>query len=153
MSKILYAAGIEIVSGAMTKIPKGQHRFDGNMFLATHRKAASSSVACSRAYFRKVNNLPWAYALPSNEVVTQREAFATKAALVKARMRDLEFISADNVHFMAIKDAVKSYGYSMTMRSYLWALLRKNNGTFPTGTDYTFTAQDYVTNTGASKDW
>lgn len=153
MSKILYAAGIEIVSGAMTKIAKGQHRYDSNMFLATHRSKPSSSVACSRAYFRKVNNLPWAYALPSNEVISQREAFADKAALVKARQRDLEFISVDQMKFMDILNDVKSAGYSMTMRSFLWALLKKFDGTFPTGTTYEFTARDYITNTGSSKNW
>lgn len=153
MSKILYAPGIEIVSGAMTKIAKGQHRWDSNMFLATHRKAPSSSVACSRAYFRKVNNLPWTYAVPTSAVLDRRVAFATNAAAVKARSRDLEFISADQLHFMAIKDEVKAAGYAMTMRSFYWALLKKFNGTFPTSTDYQFTAADYKANTGTSKDW
>lgn len=153
MSKILYAPGIEIVSGAMTKIPKGQHRFDGNMFLATHRKAASSSVACSRAYFRKVNNLPWAYALPSSAVLEQRELFGNHVRAIRARKRDLEFLSVDQLKFMAIKDEVKSRGYAITLNSFYWALLKKFNGTLPTDPDYAFTAMDYLTNTGSSKDW
>ena len=152
MSKILYAPGIETVSGAMTKISKGQHALDSNMFLATHRKAPSSSKACSRAYFRKINNLPWAYAQPSTEDLQRREAFMTNAAAVRTRKHDLQALGRDVANFKAIQPAVKSRGYSITMNSYLWALLKKNEGHFPTG-EYTFTADEYIANTGSSKDW
>ncbi len=152
MSKILYAPGIEVVSGAMTKISKGQHVMDSNMFLATHRKAPSSSKACSRAYFRKVNNLPWSYAQPSSEDLQRREAFVTKAAAVRTRRHDLQSIALDVQNFQAIRASVQSSGYAISMTSYLWALLKKFDGTFPTGS-YTFSATDYINNTGSSKDW
>lgn len=152
MAKILYAAGIDVVSGALTKVSKGQHAMDSNMFLSTHRTKPSSSKACSRAYYRKVNNLPWAYAQPSTDVLSQREAFAINAGKVRARKLDLTAIALDVQNFQAIRASVQSSGYAISMTSYLWSLLKKFDGTFPTGS-YTFSATDYILNTGSSKDW
>lgn len=151
MAKILLAAGIEIVSGAVTKIKtKSAHRYDENMFLFTHRKSETTSLACQRAYYRKVNALPWqnVHAI-TQDVQAQRLAFKTAARQVAARRQDLTKITADQEQFIAILPEVKSRGCVMTMKSFLWAAKKLYGEDFPT-TAITMTAQQYISNSGSA---
>lgn len=149
--KVLLAAGIEIASGAATKIEtKSQHRYDGNMFLFTHRKKETTSLACQRAYYRKINSLPWqggTYVTP--EVKAQRLAFATAAREVAARRQDLSKMTADQEAFLAIYDGVKARGGQITMKSFLWAAKALYGEQFPT-TAITMTVSEYFQNSGSA---
>lgn len=150
MAKILMAAGIEIVTGAVTKIKtKSAHAFDQNMFLFTHRKRETTSRACQRAYYRKINNLPWQSGKAvSQEVKAQRLAFATAAREVAARRNDLSKMTADQEAFLAIAPEVKAKGRLITMKSFLWAAKALYGEQFPT-IAITMTAQEYLSNSGA----
>lgn len=130
MAKILFAAGIDEVSGALTKInTKSKHRDDENMFLATHRKSETMSKHCQRAYFRKINNLPWnkqnAIYL-TEETRLRRNTFGAQAAAVAARRQDLSHMTADQELFVEINEQYKSKrGYSLTMKQFLWVAAEK----------------------------
>ena len=130
MAKILFAAGIDEVSGALTKInTKSKHRDDENMLLALHRKAETMSKHCQRAYFRKVNNLPWnkqdAYFL-NQETRICRNSFGAQAAAVAERRQDLTHMSADQELFKEVNAEFQSKkGYSLTMKQFLWVAAKK----------------------------
>lgn len=151
MAKILLAAGIEIVSGAVSKIKtKSLHRYDENMFLFTHRKKETTSLACQRAYYRKINSLPWqGNTFVTPEVKAQRLAFKTAAQEVAARRQDLSKMTADQEQFLAILPEVKARGGVMTMRSFLWAAKALYGETFPT-VAITMTASEYFQNSGSA---
>ena len=52
MASVTYSAGIDFVSGALSKPSKsGQHSCE-KMLLATHRTAATTSNKCNRLYLR-----------------------------------------------------------------------------------------------------
>lgn len=129
MAKILFAAGIDEVSGALTKInTKSKHSDDENMFLASHRKAETMSKHCQRAYFRKINNLPWnknKKAL-SEDTLIRRNTFSAQAIAVAARRQDLSHMTADQELFVEINAQYKSKrGYSLTMKQFLWVAAEK----------------------------
>lgn len=121
MAKIAWAPGIEYVSGAMTKInTKSFHKLDQNMFLATHRVAATTSDACSRSYFRKVYNLPWqGTSIITADVSAIRARFTAVSRAVAARKQDLSQITTDQAAFEAQKNQP---GGKKTMTAYLWSL-------------------------------
>lgn len=145
MAKILMAAGIEIVSGAVTRIDtKGNHVFDGNMFLFTHRKAETTNKVCQRAYYRKINSLPWQKSLSVDiEAQRVRTAFGNGATAVNTRRGNLTLVAADQAQYHAIEDEVRSAGYRITMRSFLWAAYKQMGAeSFASGA-ITMTATQY----------
>lgn len=128
MAKIMYAAGIEKVSGALTKInTKSKHADDQNMFLATHRVAETQSKTCSRAYYRKKNNLPWqSNPALSNETIEQRSIFTHAVQAIKQRKGDLMSISADQAAYNALKREMQSKtGITPSMTVFYWAAAKK----------------------------
>lgn len=143
MAKVLMAAGIEEISGAASKInTKSSHRFDQNMLLFTHRKAATASLSCQRAYFRKINSLPWQNGsndAVSTETLAVRTMFTTKLAAIKARKMNLAVLDGDQQLFLALRDGAKARGYNPTMNVFYWCAAGKywDNETkevdFPTG--------------------
>lgn len=119
MAKMLLAPGIESLSGAMSGVNrKSQHVDDQNMFLATHRVAATTSRQCQRAYFRKTNTLPWAYAVPSDKVLQLREDFTTRAQAISARRTDLTVMSADMAGLKAYRARYPES--NMTLFAFYW---------------------------------
>lgn len=116
MGKVTWSAGIDHVSGALSKPSKnGQHSCQ-KMLLATHRVAATQSPDCNRLYLRaKVTRSTQ----PSTDELNARSRFAAVAALVKARKRDLEHIADDQENFLAQKDTALG---KKTMRAYLWKI-------------------------------
>ena len=128
----MYAAGIEKVSGALTKInTKSKHADDQNMFLATHRVAETQSKTCSRAYYRKKYALPWQNnPTLSSETLAQRGIFAGRAAAIRLRKKDLMAISADQTNFNALKnEMISKEGITPSMNVFYWAGAKKyNNG-------------------------
>ena len=114
MAKVVYSAGIDHVSGALSKPSKnGQHSCE-KMLLATHRVAATTSSDCNRIYLREktVRTTP-----PSPEELAQREKFASIARAVNLRAKDLSKINADIAAFKAQKDLP---GGKTTMKSWYW---------------------------------
>ena len=114
MAKVVYSAGIDHVSGALSKPSKnGQHSCE-KMLLATHRVAATTSSDCNRIYLREktVRTTP-----PSPEELAQREKFASIARAVNVRAKDLSKINADIAAFKAQKDLP---GGKTTMKSWYW---------------------------------
>ena len=119
MAKVEYADAIKTVSGALTKInKKSQHAADQKMVLATHRVAPTQNPNCSRLYLRGLNSISRSTPVTTEETRI-RNRFASIAASVAARAKDLMKISADQAAFAAQKDAPNG---KKTMRAFLWSL-------------------------------
>ena len=116
MAKVNWSAGIDSVSGALSKPSKsGQHSCN-KMLLGTHRVAATTNPDCNRVYLRKK--------VERSTPVTQAETvirtrFSSVAAAVAARAKDLSKIAADQAAFEAQRNTP---GGKLTMKSYLWSL-------------------------------
>ena len=116
MAKVGWSAGIDYVSGALSKPSKnGQHSCQ-KMLLGTHRTAATTSNNCNRLYLRpKIErSTP-----PTVNELFMRQRFAAVKAAVKAREEDLSKVDADQAAFIAQKDQA---GGKRTMNAYLWSL-------------------------------
>ena len=119
MAKVEYADAIKTVSGALTKInKKSQHAADQKMVLATHRVAPTQNPNCSRLYLRGLNSISRSTPVTTEETRV-RNRFASIAAAVNARSKDLMKISADQAAYAAQKDQP---GGKKTMRAFLWKL-------------------------------
>ena len=117
MAKVVWAPGIETVSGALTKInKKSQHAADQQMLLATHRVAATTSTDCSRLYMRGLSSVTRSTPVSSDEKA-QRARFSAIAKAVNERRKDLSKVAQDLAAFNAQKDTAGGY---KTMRQYLW---------------------------------
>ena len=116
MAKVEWSAGIDSVSGALSKPSKSGQHSCAKMLLGTHRVAATTSSDCNKLYLRKktVRSTP----VMSKEL-RQRIRFASIAQAVNARNKDLSRISQDQINFLEQRDAV---GGKKTMKSYLWSL-------------------------------
>ena len=116
MAKVGWSAGIDYVSGALSKPSKnGQHSCQ-KMLLGTHRTAATTNPDCNRLYLRpKIErSTP-----PTVNELFIRQRFAAVKAAVKARQEDMTKIDADIAAFNAQKDTA---GGKKTMNAYLWSL-------------------------------
>lgn len=114
MAKVEWSAGIDHVSGALSKPGKNGQHTCAKMLLGTHRVAATESPDCNRLYLRK--KVKRSTALTSNEL-DARARFTAVSAAVKARKSDLMKITQDQIDFKAQKDTA---GGKKTMRTYLW---------------------------------
>ena len=114
MAKVGWSAGIDYVSGALSKPSKGGHHSCEKMLLGTHRIAATTSDVCNRLYIRR--KVTRSTPLTSRELLA-RGRFAAVAAAVKIRAKDLMQISDDQAAFLAQKDTA---GGCKTMKAYLW---------------------------------
>ena len=114
MAKVVYSAGIDHVSGALSKPSKnGQHSCE-KMLLATHRVAATESSDCNRIYLR--NKVERSTPLSANEEAA-RLRFTEVAQAVKLRAKDLNKMTQDQADFAAQRDLATG---KKTMRAYLW---------------------------------
>jgi len=116
MAKVVWNAGIDYVSGALSKpSKKGQHSCE-KMLLATHRVAATQSNDCNRIYLRsKVQR-----STPvSTKEVEVRNRFTAVRAAVATRATSLAHMTADQEAFEAQKNAADG---KRTMRAYLWKI-------------------------------
>ena len=117
MAKVEWNDAVKTVSGALTKInKKSQHAADQKMILATHRVAATTSPNCSRLYVRGLSAVTRS-TVPQAKELAARSRFASVAAAVKARSKDLMQQATDITDFLAQKDTA---GGKKTMRAYLW---------------------------------
>ena len=116
MAKVTYSAGIDSVSGALSKPTKSGQHSCSKMLLATHRVAATQSNSCNRLYLRtKVDR---STPLTSKEL-DARARFIAVAAALKARKEDLSQITQDQINFASQKDQA---GGKKTMKAYLWKI-------------------------------
>ena len=104
MAKVEWSAGIDHVSGALSKPGKNPQHSCNKMLL------------CNRLFLRK--KVERSTPVTTNEV-KQRNRFSAVAAAVAARAKDLMKISADQAAFAAQKDQP---GGVKTMKAYLWKL-------------------------------
>lgn len=114
MAKVVWIAGIQYVSGALCKCgKKGQHTHE-KMLLATHRRAATTNPDCNRLYVRDEYHRSTPV---TTDELTARTRFASVAAMVHQRSRDLSKITTDQINFIAQKDQP---GGKKTMKAYYW---------------------------------
>ena len=114
MAKVEWSAGIDSVSGALSKPGKnGQHRC-AKMLLGTHRVAATENPNCNRLYLRKKVQR-------STPVTADERArwmrFSAVSAAVSTRSKDLNQMTADQAAFLAQKDQA---GGKKTLKAWYW---------------------------------
>ena len=116
MAKVEWSAGIDSVSGALSKPGKnGQHSCQ-KMLLGTHRVAPTQSDKCNRMYIRKktVRSTP-----PTQRELAARTRFAAVKAAVWTRSHDLSKVTADQEAFLAQKDTA---GGKKTLKAWYWKI-------------------------------
>lgn len=114
MAHVEWSAGIDHVSGALSKPGKnGQHRC-AKMLLGTHRVAATENPNCNRLYLRKKTERSTS---PGANELFARVRFTAVAAAVATRSKDLSKITQDQMAFIAQKDTA---GGKKTLKAYLW---------------------------------
>ena len=116
MAQVERSAGIDSVSGALSKpSKKGQHSCN-KMLLGTHRVAATTNNHCNRLYLRKkvVRTTP-----VLAEELARRARFAAVGAAVAARKKDLSKVTTDTENFLAQRNEPNG---KKTMKAYLWSL-------------------------------
>ena len=114
MAKVQWSAGIDSVSGALSKPGKNGQHSCAKMLLGTHRVAATESKDCNRLYMRKKVQRSTS---PTEDELFARMRFSTVAQMVNDRRKDLTKITADQRAFLAQKDTA---GGKKTMKAYYW---------------------------------
>ena len=114
MAKVEWSAGIDSVSGALSKPGKNGQHSCAKMLLGTHRTAATESKDCNRLYLRKKVERSTA---PSARELYARVRFATVAENVSNRSKDLSKITTDQQAFIAQKDQA---GGKKTLKAWYW---------------------------------
>ena len=114
MAKVNWSAGIDSVSGALSKPSKsGQHSCN-KMLLGTHRTAATQSSDCNRIYLRKKvkRSTPL-----SAEELDNRARFKAVSIAVAERANSLTTLSTDQAAFA---EQLNSPTGKKTFKAYLW---------------------------------
>ena len=116
MAKVEWSAGIDTVSGALSKPGNNPQHSCSKMLLGTHRIAATTNPDCNRLYLRKK--------VKRSTPVTARESqirtrFTAVTRAVAQRAKDLMNMTTDQANFLAQKDQP---GGKRTMKSYLWSI-------------------------------
>jgi len=116
MAKVEWSAGIDSVSGALSKPGKNGQHSCAKMLLGTHRVAATESKDCNRLYMRKKVQRSTS---PTEDELFARMRFSTVAQMVNERRKDLTKITADQRAFIAQKDLA---GGKKTMKAWYWMI-------------------------------
>ena len=116
MAYVNYSAGIDYVSGALSKPKKdGQHTHE-KMLLAQHRVAATTNNKCNRIYLRK----PTKRTTPLSPKELQiRARFTAVRAMIAERKEDLSKITDDQIAFAAQRDLANG---KKTMNAWYWKI-------------------------------
>ena len=112
------AAGIETISGAMTRPRKKDGHNHGNYLIAIHRVAATTNPNCQRVYSQDADTYKRTTPLSANEQAI-RLRFTAVSKAVALRKNDLSQITDDQIAFEAQKNQP---GGKKTMLAYLWSL-------------------------------
>ena len=92
MAKVEWSAGIDSVSGALSKPGKNGQHSCAKMLLGTHRTAATESKDCNRLYLRKKVERS---TQPTSKELATRARFTAVAAAIKTRKADLMRVTED----------------------------------------------------------
>ena len=114
MAKVNWSAGIDSVSGALSKPGSNPQHSCEKMLLGTHRTAPTTSSDCNRLYLRK--KVKRTTPVGSDEL-TNRLRFAAIGAAVAERAKDLSKRTADQQAFLAQKDQA---GGAKTLKKWYW---------------------------------
>ena len=117
MAKVTWSAGIDSVSGALSKPGSNPQHSCEKMLLATHRTAPTTSTDCNRVYLRKkmTRNLK---ANPySQDEMLAHTRFSEVGSAVATRSKNLSTLAADRAAFKEQKDQP---GGAKTFKAYLW---------------------------------
>ena len=117
MAKVEWSAGIDSVSGALSKPSKSGQHSCSKMLLGTHRVAATTSNKCNRLYLRKKVERSTE---PTARELQIRARFSAIAALIAQKRRDPVEMQTIQAAFLAQKDDANGY---KTLTKYLWATL------------------------------
>ena len=117
MAKVEWSAGIDSVSGALSKPGNNPQHSCQKMLLGTHRTAATTNPDCNRLFLRKKITRS---TLPSSNELDARERFTAVAQAVTARRKDLTKITTDQIAFREQRDTP---GGCKTMKKYLWKIV------------------------------
>ena len=114
MASVTFSAGIDHVSGALSKPSKsGQHSCE-KMLLATHRTAETTSNKCNRLYLRVPKKRTSPLSAREHQI---RQRFVGVAALIRTRQSDLSKITTDQQTFIAQKNEPNG---CKTMKQWYW---------------------------------
>ena len=116
MAKVEWSAGIDHVSGALSKPGKSGQHTCAKMLLGTHRVAATTSPDCNRLYLRKKVKRSTD---PSSDELLARARFTAVGNAVRLRQKDLMQINQDQTAFLAQRDTA---GGKKTLKAYLWKI-------------------------------
>ena len=114
MANVDWSAGIDSVSGALSKPGKNPQHSCNKMLLGTHRVAPTESNKCNRLYLRKKTKR--STPLTADETAA-RARFTAVSKAIKTRKSDLSKLSADQAAFRAQKDEP---GGKKTMKAWYW---------------------------------
>lgn len=114
MAHVEWSAGIDSVSGALSKPGKNGQHSCAKMLLGTHRVAPTESNQCNRLYLRKKTKRTTS---PSEDELFARIRFAAVSQAVNDRKKDLTKITADQQAFLAQKDLA---GGKKTLKAWYW---------------------------------
>ena len=118
MTKVNWSAGIDSVSGALSKPGSNPQHSCNKMLLGTHRTAATTSPDCNRLYLRDLASVTRSTPVSANEQAI-RLRFTAVSKAVALRKNDLSQITDDQIAFEAQKNQP---GGKKTMLAYLWSL-------------------------------
>ena len=114
MAKVNWSAGIDSVSGALSKPGSNPQHSCEKMLLGTHRVAPTTSSDCNRLYLRKKTKR--STPLTEDELAA-RARFRSVSRAIAARKADLSKLTADQAAFKAQKDQP---GGAKTMLKWYW---------------------------------
>ena len=116
MAHVVWSAGIDSVSGALSKPSKsGQHSCN-KVLLGTHRVAPTTSNQCNRVYIRKKVKRS---TKPTTDEIRVRAMFSAVSRAANTRMQNIATLADDMAAFKLQKDQP---GGKTTFKSYIWAL-------------------------------
>ena len=116
MANVEWSAGIDSVSGALSKPGSNPQHSCEKMLLGTHRVAATTNPNCNRLFLRKKVKRSTPVSAHERDI---RNRFSAVSTAVAQRAQDLTQITQDQIAFNAQKDAA---GGKKTMKAYLWGI-------------------------------
>ena len=114
MAKVQWSAGIDSVSGALSKPGSNPQHSCEKMLLGTHRTAPTTNPNCNRLFLRK--KMKRSTPLTQDEIGA-RTRFKTVSQMIKARKSDLAKITQDQEAFLAQKNLPNGL---KTMTKWYW---------------------------------
>ena len=117
MAKVEWSAGIDSVSGALSKPGSNPQHSCEKMLLGTHRVAPTTNPNCNRLFLRK--KIKRSTPLTQDEIGA-RNRFKNISQMIKARKQDLNKITQDQEAFRAQRDLPNGL---KTMTKWYWSVV------------------------------